>query len=513
MILAEITAAVDDAGTTQTFYLASGSYRTEPSDTPASRNFISALSDPGSIGVSVYRSGRTGGYGSLEVGDLKIVNSDGRFDSWVNYGFDGRPLVLRLYRPDLPYAYMPVLFTGTVDGPPEVARQSIVLRLRDKQIVLEVPACPGIYAGTNIPPNGVDGLPTDLKGQRKPKCYGQVSNMTPDLVNTSLQVFRVNDGAVADIPAAYDRGEPFTKDSDYPDNVALQAATISAGHYATCFAEGLFRVNATLTGQITADVLEGAAASNRTAAQIIMRIALLAGLSALEISSADAIYLDAMQPAVVGIYLSGDTTAREAINQIAESIGAYAVFDTTGVLRMGRLSEPTGTPVLALDEGTILDLERQAQRDGDLPSYSVTLNHTPNWTIQDTDVAGAVDLDRRAFLKKAFRQAYTEAPSVRQKYLLSPPLVADSLIVDLDNLALGPADEEVKRLLALYKKRRDMLAVTIHQDTLRGQGPPSLMSIIQLNVSRPGVVPGSLFWLIGFTLELRRSQVELLLWG
>lgn len=512
MILAEITAAVDDAGTLKTFYVASDSYRTKPSDVPSNENFVNALSDPGSLGVSVYRDSQTGGYGSLEVGQLKLVN-DGRFDPWIDYGFDGQSLRLRLHKPGVAHASMPALFTGTVDGPPEITRDSLTLRLRDKAYVLEVPANPNVYGGGNIPPAGVDGLSIDLKGKRKARCYGHVLNMSPEEVNTSLYIYQVHDGAVADIPAVYARGAPVTKGANYATNALLQAATVTAGTYATCFAEGYFRLGGDPLGVVTADVLEGAGAADRSAAQIIKRLALAAGLTAAEISAADIIALDSLQSVPVGIHIEGETTAREAISKVAESIGAYAVFDTLGVLRMGRLSEPGGTPFMSLSESQVLDIQRIAQRDGDLPNWEVYLNHTPNWTLQATDLAGTVSTDRRAFLRDQYRRAYDKAASVKLKHKLSPGITANSFLIDLTNEADGPAQAEARRLLALYRVRRDLLEVSVHLDVLRKLGVPPLMSIIQLMTPRPAITPGKLFWVLGFRLELRRKRVTLLLWG
>lgn len=513
MILAEITAATDDAGTLQTFYVASGEYRTKPADSPPNRNFINAMADPGNLGVSVYKSGQTGGYGSLEPGTMRLVNSDGRFDQWINYGFDGRSLVLRLYKAGVPHASMPILFTGTIGGPPEIARNNVDLTLRDKAYILEVPVCQRFYGGTNIPPNGVDGMPSDLKGQRKPRCYGHVLNMTPELVNSSLQIFQVHDGAVADIPAVYDKGAPFTKGADYATNALLQAATVSAGSYATCFAEGLFRLNASIAGQVTADVLEGATASDRSAARVAYRLVKIAGVSDDEISMGDLIAFGAAQPTPVGIFVSGDETVRSALNKVIESVGGYAVFDAIGILRMGRLVEPFGDPVLTLTESQAIDITRQAQRDGDLPNHAVVMNHTKNWTLQSSDVAGSVNQDRRNFLKKDFRQAVAEAGSVKVKHPLSPAIEFDSLMVDQANEANGPADVEAKRILALYRTRRDLVEVTVHLDVLRKSGVPSLMSAVRLNVTRPGLPPSKLFWVLGFRLELRRKQAKMLLWG
>lgn len=513
MILAEITAAVDATGTPRTFYVSSGSYRTKPSDTPANINFVPAMTDPGSLGVNVYGDGRTSGQGSLQIGQLQLANNAGDFDSWIQYGFDGRRVVLRLYVAGTPYAAMPILFTGTVDGPPEVTRQTLTLRLKDKMQVLEVPACPNVYGGSNVLPNGIDGTVNDLKGKRRPRVYGVALNITPDMVNTSLQIFRVSDGPVADIAAVYDKGAGLTKDVDYATSALLSAATIASGHYATCFAEGLFRVNAALAGTVTADVTQGAAAPDRTAAQLIRQIALAAGIGAGEVSAADIAALDILQPAMVGIFLSGDTTARDAISQLAASIGAYAVFDVAGTLRMGRLSNPSGTPVLTLTDSQSLATERQAQKDGDIPVSSVTLSHTKVWTVQPpTDLAG-VALSRAAFLGSEFRTVQAADASIKLQFLLAPDLPLTSLIVDQANAAGGPADLEAQRLLALYKVRRDMFAVTVHLDVLRSLGVPGLMSVVRLQTSRYGLGSGKLFLMIGFALELKRSRATLTLWG
>jgi hypothetical protein len=332
-------------------------------------------------------------------------------------------------------------------------------------------------------------------------------------VNYSLQIYRVNDGAVSAISAVFQKAAPFPFSANYGTAAALALAAVPEGQYATCLAEGLFRLNTLVNGAITANVTEGGAPSARTAAQIINRIALAAGLTASEISAADVAALDVAQSAEVGIYIDEGMTAREAINQVAESIGAYAVFDISGLLRVGRLVEPLGTPTLSLSDSQMLTLARQSQRDGDLPNFEVRLNHTRNWTPQDSDLAGSVSLDRQEFLKNAWRTAFAEDPSVKLKYLLSPTLDADSLIYDPTNLPGGPADLEAERLLNLYKVRRDIYEVVVHTDTLGRLGVPSLMSLVQLTTPRYGMGAGKLFWLIGFGLELKQSRAILTLWG
>lgn len=511
--LVEIQAAVDAAGTLKTYYLSSGQFQTGVADAPPNINFISALTDPGTLTLTIYNGdGRTAGASDLTLGTLEIANADGAFDAMMDQGFDGRPVTIRLYQPGLRYADMPVLLKCTSDGPPLVTRQTVQFRLRDMQMVLDLPACPNLYGGTNVLPNGIDGTANDIKGQNKPRAWGQPPNVTPTCVNTSLQVFQVNDGAVVDIPAVYVNGAAYTKDSDYATNAALQSATIAAGHYATCFAEGLFRLNDALAGTITCDVKEG---SSNTAAQVIKRIALASGLAASQISVADVATLDALTTAPVGVFASdGSTTYRDLINQVAAGVGAWAAFDQTGVLRLGRISSPSGTPAFTLTDSQDFSLERTDVQAVDLPVWRVQLNHTKNWTPQSTGIAGSVSLARQNFLKNGSLTWNVADATVKTQFLLAPTLTVDSLIYDPTPAVGGPADLEANRLLALYKVKRNIFQATVHLQALVDLGvTPTLMQLVQVRTPRFGFSAGKLFWVIGFELVLAKSQCIFTLWA
>jgi hypothetical protein len=96
MILVEISAAIDAAGTLTTLYLSDDHFITTPADSPPNVAFAQVLQDPGSIGLHAYSDGKTtGGATSLETGEIVVVNVDGQFDNWLNYGFDGRAVTIR----------------------------------------------------------------------------------------------------------------------------------------------------------------------------------------------------------------------------------------------------------------------------------------------------------------------------------------------------------------------------------------------------------------------------------
>ena len=510
MILIELTAAINSGGTTQTFYVSSDRFVSEPSDTPPSTYFAPAVLDPGSLGISAFGDGRTAGGSRLEVGEITLANTDGQFDAWLNYSFDGRPVVIRSGTTGAYPAAYPVVLRATVESV-QCSRSTMVFRLRDKQFVLDLPVQTSTYAGSNVLPAGLEGTADDLKGKLKPKVYGKVLNIAPPLVNTSKLTYQVNDGIVASIDAVYDRGAAKTFSTDYATGAALQAATLSAGSglYSTCKSEGYIRLHDSPAGLITADVTQGATSAARTAAQILKALALAVGVSAGDISAADVAALDTDNSSVLGLWLDVDSrmSATEAMNAVALSVGAYFAFDGTGVLRMGRLTTPSGTAVLDLTKSDCVAVERRAARDTAIPAWSVTVNHTKLWARQDSDLATSVTDARRAYLARETRSSVSTDSAIKTQYLLASSMVTNTVLTSASD-----ATTEAARLLALFKVRRDVFDVTVPLDVLTSV-TLKLTDVVTLTLDRFGLDAGKSLRLIGLRTELRSNRAILTLWG
>jgi hypothetical protein len=203
MILIELTAAINALGTLKTFYQADESFVTSPSDSPANIAFGTRVIDPGSIGLHAFSDGRTGGVTKLETGEIVLANVDGALDHWLNYSFEGRPVIVRSGSGGAYPGSFSTLFSGTVDGI-EVSPEQLVIRLRDKQFMFDMPARTLLYGGTNVLPDGVDGLAADLKGKARPCAFGKVFNVSPPQVNTSRLVFE--SGQCSSVDAVYSNG-------------------------------------------------------------------------------------------------------------------------------------------------------------------------------------------------------------------------------------------------------------------------------------------------------------------
>lgn len=507
VITVEITGAIDAAGTLQTFYLANDRFRTRQTDSPANEFFSERLSDPGNISITAFGDGRTGGGTRLSLGEIKIDNPDGDLDGWLDYGFDGRRVVIRRGTPGAYPDDFETLYTGTADTI-TVDGKAVSVRLRDLQLVFAVPILTARYGGTNVLPNGIDGTEDDLAGRAKPRLYGRVFNVSPPCVNTSKLVYQISDQAIASVSGVYDRGAALVFGTDRADSGALLGTAPGAGEYDTCLAEGLIRLGSAPAGEVTVDAAAGASAVDRTAASILSTIALAAGVDPADISDEDRTALAADAPAELGIWISGesDTYAR-VMDQIAASVGAYYAFDATGVLRMGRLTAPAGDPVLALEEYDCLSLERRAAKDGDIPAWAVTVRHSRVWTPQTGDLAGTVTQARRTFLASEYRAQRAEDVAVKTKHLLAREISVDTLFVET-----ADASNEASRLLALHSTRRDFFEVAVHLDSLSGASP-WLMDVVQLTHPRFGLSGGRLFRVLGIRPELARKRFVFTLWG
>ncbi len=508
MLVMELTFVIDVAGTLQTFYFGDEGYTTLSTDTPPKTSILDRLLNPGSLGIHTYSDGRTGGVTKLEMGQIKIANADGLYDAWRTYSVDGQPAIMRSGTLGDPY---PASFTTIMSATMEdldMDWNTIEIRLRDKTFIFDKPVITTKYAGNNSLPNGLEGNATDIKGKNKPRTIGKVFNVAPPLVNTSKYTYQVNNGTVSDIPAVYDGGLLLTKGLDYANSTLLHAAAPAVSTYITCFAEGLFRLGSIPAQQITADVIQGANVAARTVAQILKQLALDAGLLIGNISSADVTALDTANSAVVGVYIDDDSNFISIMDKVVNSIGGWYGFDGPGVLRMGRLTAPTGTPVATLyDYDFGENIERVIARENGLPVWSVKVNHTLIWVVQTSGLNGAATVLQRAYLSQAFRTEVVENATIKTQYSLAKTLSVDTLLT-----SAADALTEATRLLAMYQTRRDMFQVPLDIHTFSDYNL-KLMDVISIHVNRFGMDNGRLFIILGINIDVDINVVTISVWG
>ena len=254
------------------------------------------------------------------------------------------------------------------------------------------------YAGTT----GIEGG-ADIKGNPKPLIFGRAKNLQPVQINVVDNVFQVSSyGPIQAISAVYERGAAFGASmGDHANYAALVAADIPEGRWATCLADGLFRLGAPPYGLITADVdglVRDSVWLRRTGA-IIQALAEMAGVGSSQIDSASLAALDAAVPRNVNIVISGQIDVLSVAQRMALACNAQAGIDLLGRLFVTRVD--IGSPVMILNGAGknlpgVIDIAESSVRP---PYKRIVMGADRTWRVHSFDeIAFQAELiDRGAY--------------------------------------------------------------------------------------------------------------------
>lgn len=504
LYLVEAVAAINSSGTTETLRYGNRGYTTEPGDSPANTGYLSRIQSAGTITREMFSGERTEGASRVGYGEIVLTNTDGELDALRTYGFDNRTLTVKTGQPSDAFTDLETVLVATM-AQVALTKRQVSISLKDRLYELDSQHQKTVYAGNNALPAGLEGV-DDLKGKPKPYLLGKVYNVSPPLVNTSRLIYQLNNGAINSVEAVYDGGVALTAGATYATLADLQATAPAAGQYRVYLAGGYFRLGSSPVYEITADATQGAAAGNRTTAQLLKQLALDAGIDSGDITAGDVTALDTANSAVVGIWFADERTTLEAMDEVAASVGAYYGFDRLGDLRMARFAAPSGTAVLTIDQTNGLDLDRVPNRDGQ-PTYRVTVNHSKFWTTQNSGLSTSVTAANRSNLAQEYRATTTEDTAVLNQHLAAQEQTRNTLLT-----SAADAATEATRLLTLYKTRRDVYKVTVRLTT-EAILALDLNAVVTLQWDRFGLDSGALFRVIAGEFDYSRNRAILTLWG
>ncbi len=488
-------------------------YVSGATESPAHTYYDNRIIQAGNFQRTMFEDARTFGSTRLGFGEILLANYDGGLDGLLNYGFAGRDVVIRLA--DVTPGVVPVwttIISGTVEQA-EFNWDSVRVLIRDNQLDLAKPLQQIRYAGTNSLPNGLEGV-ADLKNKPKPLIYGRVFNIAPPQVNTDRRIYQLHDGsALQSVDAVYDRGAPLSAGAAYSSQADMEGNIPSAGQYrvwnsaAGCF----FRLGSAPSGTVTADATQGAAASNRTVAQLWNAILLKAGITAGSISSADVTALDAAVSYEAGVFAShdADESAIELLDDLCNSVGAWYGTDALGTFRIGRVVLPNiANSVGTLTAVNVVSIQRIAPRDAGvgIPVWKVKLGFQRYHEVQDDLTASVADA-RKSQLSQEYRREEASDATVKTANPLSPEIEINTQLT-----TLADASAEASRRLTLYKTRRDMYRVTVRVD----QSLASVLDlgkVVTLQLNRYGMSSGKAFLITGIQANMREYLFTLTLWG
>lgn len=500
---------------TRTLRYATQGYVTGASDTPANTYYEGRIQSPANVQRTAFSANATTGRSQIGFGNMVLVNNDGGLDALLDYSFAGRAITIKLGEV-LPNSNGVPTWVTVIKGTMEQAEfswQTVTIRVRDRLQDLAKPLQQTRYAGNNSLPNGLEGVASDIAGRPKPLVFGQVFNAPITLVNSTRLIYEAHSGsALQSVDAVYDRGAALTAGTAYASQADMEANAPAAGQYrvwntaAGCY----IRLGSNATGTVTADLTQGAAASNRTAAQLWNAILLKAGVSAGDISSADVTALDAAVAYPCGVFCatSTDMSALEAADIVTNSVGAWFGSDALGVFRLGRLEVPTGTSVGTLTTTEIVAIDRVASKDPGvgIPAWKVKLGYQRIWFVQD-DTTANVTADRKGYLAQEYRRSEAFDSAVLTANLTSPEIELLTTLVSASD-----ASAEASRRLTIYKTRRDMIQARVRVDAALAS-VLDIGKIVTLQINRYGLSAGKKFLIIGLRTDMRGRLFDLTLWG
>lgn len=531
IIMIDIAGYDKIAGQASTLRFCDGlAYRLRPTEAPANALYRPFIIDAGWCRVDVFSA--PGQYGHVTPGEVVLDDSSGALGAQlINYAFDGRSIAIRIGARGAAYpSGMVTVINGTMDGQPSFDWDKITFRPADLTAAQRKPLQSVRYAGTNVLPNGLDGV-DDIKGRVKPMVLALASNMAPVLVNASKLIYQVSipvGAQLVSVSAVRDKGVPLAAGANYSNIADLQDDTKApaSGNFKilSTQADGCYiRLGSKPVGTLTLDASYGTAA-DRTHAQVWQRILTYAGVSATAISAADVAAVDAALPAEIEYAAFADTNVDTALSEVATSAGAAWYGDPAGVYRLLQWQAPVGQPVATL---SALRSDTMAITDpvgsGDVaPVYRVTLQYGRNWTPQaDADLggdktsasdtvrapAGRAGLQARAWLSDEYRTVPAEDAGIKIPHPSAIELKMTSLIANQ-----AAAQAYASSQLALY-------GVDRHMTTLSQWLSPD-----QIDVIRPGAVvivqeprwgydAGRLMRVAGIKIDRGTGKTELNCWG
>jgi hypothetical protein len=292
----------------------------------------------------------------LGVGALTLANADHALDAYEGWAWGA--ITVRLWTSGQTFAQGRLVLAGLCAQPAFAfgsdAPAQVKVALYDYGREASKALQPTLYAGSNGVAGALyEGTADDRKGAPKPLAFGDLrtAHLPVPLVNAAEQAHQLHDGPVDGSITLHDRGDDagLVADGNLA-GAAFDAANPAAAHWVSDRGRGLFKMNATPVGQLTAGCKGDATGGYvETAGPILARLLARAGVPGARIGAG----LAALPaPAVIGAWFGEPTTLTEALRFVAAGAPAAVLPDREGVWQAYPWGPPAATPdaeISALD--------------------------------------------------------------------------------------------------------------------------------------------------------------------
>lgn len=527
----------------ESIYVATHDYMTRPDDDPSNQFFEGRLISAGELKRSMFENGGTVGKPGRTEGYFELSNADGALDAWLDYGIGGWSFFL-YYLPSRTASYesRTLAFTGTLRGfTSDDLRKSIKMRIRDSLANLDRVFLTETYAGTTNSTGPTIEGDTAMLGQFKPYSIGTNIAVKAIPVNsfdliyqgsyTSQFLVRPSDGGDVLISAGV----------DFPDIASLQAATtglagsgatIEAGEYATCVAQGVCRLGAQPAKAVTIELRSSGTVVNMSAGSVAKQILLDGGVSPSDIDDASFDLLNNTAGRLgVGIYVDNDRSVLDVVCDALNAVSATVVGRRDGKIAAVSLGTVPVTfsfnPIfedetvidtftnedLSSDSRFVLRATPDAEGDG-VPAYAIRYR----WGARDQLLSPGDCLSSLspAFVEKLGKK-YLDNTSTGNLGILNQQPLAQFLTFETRLSDATGAVIQCQRRFDFYGTRRDYITFTV---SINRGGELELGDIIIVQPTdangnpRYGYgVDGKRVCVIGLWHRFSNRTVEITAWG
>lgn len=422
-VLMEVIAKVGGVETTR--YLSNKGYVTGAGETPANTNYAPVIAG----GVKFTESLSLDGAVSLSFGDIEVENITGSRDSWLDDIWTNRAANIYIGDVRWPRSEFRPIFSGLVVGIDSKNMGRLNLKLGDKLQRLNTTVSEVKLLGSTAKQN-------DLI----PLCFGECHNISPLLVDASVNEYQVHNGPIEGIIEVRDNGVP-----------VLFTAFLDTGK---------FRLTAQPVGVVTASVQGDKPVTYvNDIASLIRRLVTGYGIAAkqftlAELDTASFAAFTASNPQPVGLFLKDRANVLECANKLAASVGGRLYVNRAGKLALLIVTLPRPTA------GRLVGISDMVERSLSLSQYPTVeagtkLGYCRNYTVQDNIQTGIPQEHVGMFKEEWLTVTRTDSVAAIDYVTYTEPPIEETLL-----LTAADATAEANRRLDMACTQRKVFRYT-----------------------------------------------------
>lgn len=455
---------VYDGAQEKILYLSNCNYATSTTDTPSNVNYLSIIK----TAVEFTETLSLDGSATLSYGDIAIDNTNGEYDSWLNYVWTNKPINIYVGDISHPRSDFTLIFSGIVAGVSSSDYNSINIQLRDKLEKLN-----DAFSDELLGPYGVKGVLNPNKDVLIPITLGEVFNVTPLLVDDSILEYKIHTSAIEGIIEVRDNGVPV----NFEPNLATATFKLTKQPIGTitCSVQGDKQTVNDL-GQIVPNW-------TTNAVRIVQKILLSNGFTVSDMDLNNFNLFASINTQPVGIYLQDRQNIVTVCNDLLSSVGCQLAVTRAGKFKVLKVQVPsTDSSSVVIDENNIILDSLSISKITDVVA-AIKLGYCYNYTIQENLLTGIPEEHKELYSKDWLTKTVVNNTNKSLYNINAEPVQKDTLILsDLD----GEVTAEANRLLQLYQVPRYVYKMTCLPSLINIQ----LGDMVLLKHQRFGLVNG-----------------------